>query len=297
MEQSVSKGEYILYAKITVYYNELYNAILNKNIRNYLMEKNSDDFGNEQILKIDEKESDIDQSFHHSKFTKVGLVREGINRLDIFLSNKNISKRKLLSEEKRSIYLRKVCNHLYMIDFHTHPNTNEFLIDENINMSGKILLLQRLLFALFKDDHKVLIFSLLSKMPDIIELCAVDIIKKNPNIKLFLLSTRAGRLAKPPDPRLSSSYCLSILINYITCYYISFGFYNTIEEKILERVDTKLRLEKLVIHKEKFKSLILMSSKDNAELSSMFLFNDDAKKKSLKKGKMIFFQMKILKVS
>jgi ATP-dependent DNA helicase len=114
--------------------------------------------------------------------------------------------------------LRKAANHPYLFDWPVVPGTEEFLIDENItNVSGKMLLLQRLLPALFAEDHKVLIFSQFTTMLDIIEdwavhlhhwrCCRIDGAVKQDDrqeqikayntdkeIRLFLLSTRAGGL-------------------------------------------------------------------------------------------------------
>jgi ATP-dependent DNA helicase len=114
--------------------------------------------------------------------------------------------------------LRKAANHPYLFDWPVVPGTDVYLVDESItNVSGKMLVLERLLPALFKDDHKVLIFSQFTTMLDIIqdwatelhqwECCRIDggvsqedrreqikSFNTNKNVKLFLLSTRAGGL-------------------------------------------------------------------------------------------------------
>src|SRR5271170_3346035 len=66
--------------------------------------------------------------------------------------------------------LRKAANHPYLFDWPVHPGTDTYLVDSQLtNVSGKMLLLERLLPALFSDNHKVLIFSQFTTMLDIIE--------------------------------------------------------------------------------------------------------------------------------
>ncbi|KAG5520056.1 hypothetical protein PMAC_001132 [Pneumocystis sp. 'macacae'] len=320
VEYSVSKKrEYVLYIPMTVYQNELYNAILNENIQNKSIQKNFSGFTDNLSLNSDGEDSSI-QNCYPSKYVKVGRLvprrtrskisycelrdDECFDRLDRFVSRKNVIKHEPLHKQK--------------YDFPTHPNTNEFLIDENIvNMSGKMLLLKRLLVALFEDDHKVLVFSQFSKMLDIIELWAVDIQKwkicridgltkrnerkeqierfyKDPDIKLFLLSTRAGGLGInltaadtviifDSDWNPQQDLQAQDRVHRIgqTKVIVS---EDTIENKILEKANEKRRLEELVIRKDKFKSFISISSpKDNIELSSMLL-SEDPKKIVLKGG-------------
>lgn len=114
--------------------------------------------------------------------------------------------------------LRKVCNHPFLFDWPLDPMTNLPVVSEDLlNSSGKMLVLNRLLEALFARGHKVLIFSQFTTMLDIIEEWAVTFKKwhcsridgmvkqddrrrqiaefnSNPALKLFLLSTRSGGL-------------------------------------------------------------------------------------------------------
>jgi ATP-dependent DNA helicase len=114
--------------------------------------------------------------------------------------------------------LRKAANHPYLFDWPVIPGTDTYLVDSNIvNVSGKMLILQRLLPALFSDNHKVLLFSQFTTMLDIIEdwatrlhewnCCRIDgsvsqedrqkqikLFNTDKETKLFLLSTRAGGL-------------------------------------------------------------------------------------------------------
>ncbi|XP_020574057.1 protein CHROMATIN REMODELING 4 [Phalaenopsis equestris] len=66
--------------------------------------------------------------------------------------------------------LRKVCNHPYLIPG-TEPDTGsvEFLQEMRIKASGKLTLLHSMLKILHKDGHRVLIFSQMTKLLDILE--------------------------------------------------------------------------------------------------------------------------------
>jgi ATP-dependent DNA helicase len=115
--------------------------------------------------------------------------------------------------------LRKVCNHPFLFDWPIDPQTNTYVLNNDLAaQSGKVLLLDRLLTALFDRGHKVLVFSQMTKMLDILEdwatelkhwpICRLDgsvsqevrrqridaFNDPDSSIKLFLLSTRAGGL-------------------------------------------------------------------------------------------------------
>lgn len=65
--------------------------------------------------------------------------------------------------------LRKISSHPYLFDWPSDPVTGELVVDDNlVNASGKMLLLNRLLDALFQKDHRVLLFSQFTTMLDVI---------------------------------------------------------------------------------------------------------------------------------
>ncbi|XP_048131674.1 protein CHROMATIN REMODELING 4 isoform X2 [Rhodamnia argentea] len=66
--------------------------------------------------------------------------------------------------------LRKVCNHPYLIPG-TEPDSGsvEFLHEMRIKASAKLTLLHSMLKAFFKEGHRVLIFSQMTKLLDILE--------------------------------------------------------------------------------------------------------------------------------
>ena len=123
--------------------------------------------------------------------------------------------------ENAVMQLRKICCHPYLFDWPRDADTGLQSVDDNlIHASGKMLLLNRLLDALFAEGHKVLVFSQFTTMLDIIEdwadnykgirTCRIDGTtsqadrmeqmhsfnnEKGANAcNLFLLSTRAGGL-------------------------------------------------------------------------------------------------------
>jgi ATP-dependent DNA helicase len=65
--------------------------------------------------------------------------------------------------------LRKISSHPFLFDWPVDEETNSFVVNEDlVNASGKMLLLNRLLDALFDRGHKVLLFSQFTTMLDVI---------------------------------------------------------------------------------------------------------------------------------
>ncbi|KAF9175630.1 hypothetical protein BGX21_006970 [Mortierella sp. AD011] len=209
--------------------------------------------------------------------------------VDLRKASKSVSNMKLMN---LVMQLRKVCNHPFLFDWPLDPKTRMPVLSEDLlNSSGKMLVLNRLLEALFKRGHKVLIFSQFTTMLDIIQdwaeiykgwvCCRIDgsvpqderrmqiaDFNRDKELKLFLLSTRAGGLginltsadtviifdsdwnpqmdlqAQDRVHRIGQTKPV-IVYRLVTA--------NTIEGKIIERASSKRKLEKLVIHKGKFK--------------------------------------------
>ncbi len=167
-------------------------------------------------------------------------------------------------------------------------------VDESIvTASGKMLLLDRLLPKLFKDGHKVLIFSQFKMQLDILEdycselrgwdICRIDggvsqqsrreqihEFNHNKDTRIFLLSTRAGgqgiNLASadtvilfdsdfnPQQDLQAQDRCHRIGQTRPVIVY-RLATRDTVEEALLLSADAKRRLEKLVIRKGGFKSM------------------------------------------
>ncbi|GAO46006.1 hypothetical protein SAICODRAFT_28713 [Saitoella complicata NRRL Y-17804] len=206
--------------------------------------------------------------------------------------------------------LRKAANHPYLFDlWPTKPGTDEYLSNhDTVNLSGKMLLLNRMLEALFAKGHKVLIFSQFTTMLDVIQVWAEqlkgwptsridgeviqedrrEMIKdfQNPDSKsgvnLFLLSTRAGGLGINltaadtviifdsdwnPQQDLQAMDRAHRIGQKRPVIVYRFASANTIETRLLAAAESKRQLEKLVIRKGKFKSLLASdgNEKENDE--------------------------------
>ncbi|XP_041646197.1 lymphoid-specific helicase [Cheilinus undulatus] len=187
--------------------------------------------------------------------------------------------------------LKRCCNHPYLVEYPLDPATQEFKIDEQlVQSSGKFLILDRLLPALKARGHKVLIFSQMTSILDILmDYCYLrgfqysrldgsmsyadrdenmTKFSKDSEVFLFLLSTRAGGLGinltaadtviifdsdwNPQADLQAQDRCHRIgQTKPVVVYRLVTA--NTIDQKILERASAKRKLEQMVIHKNKFK--------------------------------------------
>ena len=67
------------------------------------------------------------------------------------------------------IDLAQISSHPFLFDWPSDAQTGQLVVnDDLVNASGKMLLLNRLLDALFEKDHKVLLFSQFTTMLDVI---------------------------------------------------------------------------------------------------------------------------------
>jgi len=244
------KKEYLLYAPLTRPQKDMYQAIVRRDIRNYLIAMKAGDApppaDNEEDAKKEVTEDatsngrasrrrkDVDYRIEEndSKWlrkleqqaakepspppvkTVADLARDKYNQ-----AVKNVNNMKL---QNLVMQLRKVSSHPFLFDWPVDEESGDYIVnDDLVNASGKMLLLNRLLDALFARKHKVLIFSQFTTMLDVIEdwarvykkfkVCRIDgktsqedrraqmdefnnggDSKDAPN--LFLLSTRAGGL-------------------------------------------------------------------------------------------------------
>lgn len=167
-------------------------------------------------------------------------------------------------------------------------------VDETlVTSSGKMILLDRLLPALFERGHKVLIFSQFKTSLDILEdyvrdlrghnVCRIDgsvsqvqrrdqikRFNEDPNFKLFLLSTRAGgqgiNLASAdtvilfdsdwnPQQDLQAQDRAHRIGQTRPVVVFRLATKGTVEEKLLLDADAKRRLEKIVIKKGGYKTM------------------------------------------
>ncbi|RYO77074.1 hypothetical protein DL766_009931 [Monosporascus sp. MC13-8B] len=189
--------------------------------------------------------------------------------------------------------LRLVCNSPHNF-YNPWAFDNSVPVDESIvTASGKMLLLDRLLPALFERGHKVLIFSQFKTQLDILHdycaelrkwnVCRIDgsvaqddrrqqirDFNEDPDHRIFLLSTRAGgqgiNLASadtvilfdsdwnPQQDLQAQDRCHRIgQTRPVVVYRIATK--GTVEEELLLSADAKRRLEKLVIKKGGFRTM------------------------------------------
>jgi len=186
--------------------------------------------------------------------------------------------------------LRKCCNHPYLLDWPLDEESLPCNDETLITTSGKMMLLDLLLPKLKATGHKVLIFSQFTTVLDILEdvfalrdhtYCRIDgstsfadrrdameSFNTDKSMFAFLLSTRAGGLGinlvagdtviiydsdwNPQSDLQAQDRCHRIgQKNTVMVYRLVTS--NTVDQRILERAEAKRTLEKLVIHKGKFK--------------------------------------------
>jgi len=66
--------------------------------------------------------------------------------------------------------LVKVCSHPFLFDWPLDTRTQQPVVDEQlVDASGKMMVLERLLEALFERGHKILVFPQFVTMPNVTE--------------------------------------------------------------------------------------------------------------------------------
>ncbi|KAI5285876.1 hypothetical protein KEM54_000227 [Ascosphaera aggregata] len=206
----------------------------------------------------------------------------------IQLAKKEIGAKKLQNPVMQA---RLACNSPHNFYW---PWDDDRVDDTLVTCSGKMLLLERLVPRLMEKGHKILIFSQFKTQLDILQdwatqlhswkCCRVDggvaqverreLIKAfstDPSYKIFLLSTRAGgqgiNLTAAdtvilydsdwnPQQDLQAQDRAHRIGQTKPVIVYRLATKNTIEQTLLEKADSKRRLEKLVIQKGKFKGLL-----------------------------------------
>ncbi|KAK7139836.1 hypothetical protein R3I94_012469 [Phoxinus phoxinus] len=297
------KKEIVVYAPLTNKQEAFYMAIVNKTIAKMLGQE-KDDSGPVQLTPsgrpkrrsrrpVDYSEKDTDSVKDLEKYLeKVQKEMESQESpspvMDVFVP---VDAQINLKLQNVLMLLKRCCNHAYLIEYPLDPATGDFKIDEQlVEASGKFLILDRMLPELKRRGHKVLIFSQMTSILDILmDYCYLrgyeysrldgsmsysdrdENMKKfaaDPEVFLFLLSTRAGGLGinltaadtviifdsdwNPQADLQAQDRCHRIgQTKPVMVYRLITA--NTIDEKILERASAKRKLEKMVIHKNKFK--------------------------------------------
>ena len=204
-------------------------------------------------------------------------------------ARKEVAQKKL---QNPVMQLRLACNSPHHFSWPWAPDADP---DESlVTDSGKMVMLDRLVPYLFERGHKVLIFSQFSKQLDILEdwarilrgwnVCRIDgavkqedrseeidAFNSRDDHQLFLLSTRAGGLGINltaadtvilfdsdwnPQQDLQAQDRAHRIGQTRPVIIYRLATKGTIEQTLLEKADGKRRLEKLVIQKDKFRSLL-----------------------------------------
>merc|ERR1712214_142646 len=194
--------------------------------------------------------------------------------------------------KSRMMDLRKCTNHPYLIEYPLTDDGVYYLVNDDIvEKCGKMKVLDQMLKELIKRNHKVLIFSQMTRMLDILgdylthneykfsrlecsmnfgdRKANIDQFNDNADYKIFLLSTRAGGLGinltaadtciiydsdwNPQQDLQAQDRCHRIgQTRPVVIYRLVTA--NTVDQKIVERAAATRKLEKMVIHKSKFKA-------------------------------------------
>ncbi|GFO02771.1 lymphocyte-specific helicase-like [Plakobranchus ocellatus] len=316
------KKEILVYAPLTQLQREMYSALVDRSILGYLDKKNKVEEKVELNKTGRPKRKSASRVVNYSilmesdQERKARERREGGRRRwkdleeeekeieswvkavgDFQLKDEEPAKQKTsqVTVKMRNIMmqLRKCCNHPYLLEHPLDPKTGDLaLTEEVVTTSGKMLVLDRMLPELKKRGHRVLIFSQMTRLLDLIEdycqirkydFCRLDgatnIEDRKENMEVFnqkfsekfvfLLSTRAGGLGinligadtviiydsdwNPQCDLQAQDRCHRIgQTKPVVVYRLITA--NTIDQKIIERAAAKRKLEKMVIHKGSFKT-------------------------------------------
>lgn len=310
------KKEYLLYAPLTQPQKNLYDAIIKRDLRDYLIKRKITKPDNDEEVKEDQQQEE--ETGGRPKKTvsyKEKSDRQFFKELKQDEPEEQVDHAALAKKEEMTqavkqvnglhlqnlvMQLRKVCNHPFLFDWPIDPKTNQPVLNNDLAaQSGKVLLLDRLLTALFDRGHKVLVFSQMTKMLDILQdwaiglkqwpVCRLDggvsqedrrqqieeFSDPKSKTKLFLLSTRAGGLGINltaadtvvifdsdwnPQMDLQAQDRVHRIGQTKPVLIYRLVAAKTVEAKILEKATAKRRLEKLVISKGKFKSPVQSAS-------------------------------------
>ncbi|OZJ01930.1 hypothetical protein BZG36_04839 [Bifiguratus adelaidae] len=235
------------------------------------------------------------------------ILEKDIDAVNGAVGGKKESKTRLLNIVMQ---LRKCCNHPYLFDG-AEPGppftTDQHLIDN----AGKMVVLDKLLARMKAQGSRVLLFSQMSRVLDILEdycwfrgyeycridgqtsqedrIDAIDEYNREGSSKfIFLLTTRAGGLGINlttadivvlydsdwnPQVDLQAQDRAHRIGQKKQVYVFRFVTENAIEEKVLERAAQKLRLDQLVIQQGRIAQQQKSASKD--ELLSMIQHGAD----------------------
>ncbi|XP_026282580.1 lymphocyte-specific helicase-like [Frankliniella occidentalis] len=218
--------------------------------------------------------------------------------------------------------LRMICSHPYTVSYPAIPGTRMLKIDERVvERSGKMQILDAMLQRLKANGHKVLIFSVFTRMLDVIEdyleikgylytkldgRCdltdrqeSIQKFTTDDNVFVFLISTRAGGLGinlmaadtviivdsdwNPQVDLQAQDRCHRIGQTKPVAVY-RLVVKGTIDEHIVDRAETKKQLDRVVIQHGKFKNLDKHESLNMEELLEFLQKSRDVYKFDMGRG-------------
>ncbi|KAI9449289.1 SNF2-family ATP dependent chromatin remodeling factor snf21 [Lactarius psammicola] len=220
------KKEYVLYAPLTERQREVYDAVVKGCLRGMLAGVRSGQDAKERerdrIAREIEEDEKLGRVGIRTRKSRASLTPTAKSVAEIGAEHQLKAKMKEINNmhlQNVVMQLRKVCSHPILFE---GPRMHQHVMDDElVDASGKMMVLERLLDALFARGHKVLVFSQFVTMLDVIEdwaheckqwpLCRIDgstgplerraemdRFQQGGNApdapRLFLLSTRAGGL-------------------------------------------------------------------------------------------------------
>lgn len=254
-----------------------------------------------RAYKLDDSDDDgLSDDEFEAKLTEQYAETESAEQTDSSASPEEVQRVASLEQAKKQIANKKLGNEMLQLrlvcnsplNFYDPWPNGEGIDDTIITSSGKMLLLDRLLKALFERGHKVLIFSQFNTQLDILEdyayfkglkVCridgsvsqparaeAIELFNKDPEHKLFLLNTRSGgqgiNLASAdtvilfdsdwnPQQDLQAQDRAHRIGQTRPVIVYRLATKDTVEDSLLMSADAKRRLEKLVIRKGTYRTL------------------------------------------
>ncbi|XP_071519138.1 uncharacterized protein [Panulirus ornatus] len=295
------KKELLVYTPMTPLQVKLYEATLTMNYEIFNAMKNSEPAPIE-YNEMGRPKRKSKQGIDYSAFMEDGKEERSLDRfieaIRIFHkkpTEKEVEKTSVtrIKMQNRMMQCRKIVNHPYLIDYPIDKD-GTFKVDNGLlEVCGKLQVLDQLLGELHKRGHRVLLFSQMTMMLDILE----DYLTLRPLYKykrldgkraladrqndikefndkestdfLYLLSTRAGGLGinltsadtviiydsdwNPQSDLQAQDRCHRIG-QTIPVLVLRLITASTIDERIVERAAAKRKLEKLIIQSGKFKA-------------------------------------------
>ncbi|KAI0300001.1 SNF2 family N-terminal domain-containing protein [Multifurca ochricompacta] len=281
------KKEYVLYAPLSERQREVYDAVVKGSLRGLLAGvrtgKDAKESERQRIVREIEEDEKAGRVGTRTRKSRASIAPTTQSVAEIgaeYAFKAKLKKVNNMHLQNVVMQLRKVCSHPFLFDWPVDPRTHHPVVDEQlVDASGKMMVLERLLDALFARGHKVLVFSQFVTMLNVIEvvyrLSLATVSNRwfdgplerraemgrfqeggnKPDAPcLFLLSTRAGGLginltAADTVVFYDQDWTKPVLIFRLVSRH-------TIESKIMQRASEKRQLEALVIAKGKFKAPI-----------------------------------------